>query len=177
MFKNILLFYQKGRDVVPQLFKCDTLQIAHTTLNINSIYNDDHLQKVNALERIRKLFWSCVYIMQRSCRCNATATLCKITWWSADSMISSPYMFMTWGRDKKQVKLGQKHAQFSIRTLLLDDHLIIEPVLICQGRQVVQRQCVFLVCQPEGGERFLFELCQISGNFGEDGVFPAMGGE
>lgn len=184
MFKNILLFYQKGRDVVPQLFKCDTLQIAHTTLNIfkvyfniNSIYNDDHLQKVNAWERMSKLFWYCVYIMQRSCRCNATSTLCKITWWSADSMISSPYMFMTWGRVKKQVKLGQKHAQFSIQTLLFDNHLIIEPVLICKGRQVVQRQCVFLVRQPEGGERFLFELCQISGNFGQDGVFPAVGGE
>lgn len=90
-------------------------------------------------------------------------------------MISSPYMFMTWERDRKQVTLGQKHAQFSIQTLLLGDHLIIEPVLICQGRQVVQRQRVFLVRQPEGGERLLFELRQISGNFGEDGVFPAAG--
>lgn len=55
MFKNIPLFYQKGRDVVPQLFKGDTHHIAHTTLNINSIYNNDHLQKVNGSLKVYDL--------------------------------------------------------------------------------------------------------------------------
>lgn len=58
---------------------------------------------------------------------------------------------------------------------MLDNNLVVEPVLICQCGQVVQCQCVFPVDHPERRNRFLNDRSSVFGNFWEDDVFPARG--
>lgn len=60
---------------------------------------------------------------------------------------------------------------------LLDANLVIEPVLICQCRQVIQCQRVFLVDHPEGGNRPLNDRSAAFGNFCENDVLPAQAGK
>lgn len=50
----------------------------------------------------------------------------------------------------------------------LEVHLVVEPVLIRQSRQVIQCQCVPLEDHTEGGERFLNHGNAVFGDFRED---------
>lgn len=62
----------------------------------------------------------------------------------------------------------QKSARRTEVHAVLNDNLVIEPVLIRQCRQIVQCQCVFLVDHLEGGNRFLNDGSSVFGNFWED---------
>lgn len=55
---------------------------------------------------------------------------------------------------------------------VFEDNLVVEPVLIGQRGQVVQRQCVFLVDHTEGGRRFHNYHGLIFCNLCKDEMFP-----
>lgn len=87
-------------------------------------------------------------------------------------MMSSPYMFMTLSRNKNvYTSYNQILFLFPFKIAMnvfyvfhVDNDLVIEPVLICQCRQIIQCQCVFLVDHLEEGNRFLNDHSLVFGN-------------